>query len=295
MGVHFDLIRRLGAGHFGEVWLAHDAALDIDRAVKFIPPNKVLDSTNFYREAQTMQAVHHPNVVKVVDTGTLDDGRVYVSMEYLPKGSLDDEAKGAFVHLGRAKKVMVDVLRGLEHAHHREVLHRDIKPANILVGPAQEGILSDFGLAIPKDYDISRMGVRDYGYLRHLAPEVYRAGKYSPASDIYACGVTLYRLVNGDSYVPALSPPKMRAGTLSGCYPDRTHYRDFIPRNLRTVINRAMNIDPHKRFSSAEDMRHALEQIPVEMNWNERELADGIQWTCSWRDGNYEVTTSVIH
>ncbi len=290
MAVAFDYKERLGSGHFGEVWRAIDIGLGAERAVKLISPSQVLNPTNFFQEAQTLKAAEHPNVVRVEDTGTLEDGRIYVAMEYLPKGSLEDEAKGAYVDLTRAKRIMVDALRGLEHAHSQGILHRDIKPANILIGHKSEGKLSDFGLAIPLGINLSALGVKDYAYVLHLAPEVHQKRGYIIASDIYACGATLYRLVNGDSYLPALSAIEIRDACIQGRFPDRTRYREFIPRPLKVLINKALHLDPLKRYSSAQQMRHALEQVVVKMNWQENVLPNGVRWTCGWDSKCYEVT-----
>lgn len=95
MSVSFDFKSRLGAGYFGEVWHAVDNGLGIKVALKCIPPDKIVNQANFFQEARTLKAAEHPNIVRVYDTGKFDDGRIYVSMEYLSHGSLDDEASGA--------------------------------------------------------------------------------------------------------------------------------------------------------------------------------------------------------
>ena len=87
MAANFDFIRRLGAGHFGEVWLAEDTGLGVPRAVKLIRPDKIINKSNFFQEAQVLKLVEHTNIGKVEDTGTMNDGNIYVAMEYLPKGS----------------------------------------------------------------------------------------------------------------------------------------------------------------------------------------------------------------
>jgi eukaryotic-like serine/threonine-protein kinase len=290
MAPHFDFKERLGAGHFGEVWRAIDIGLNTVRAVKVIPRDKVINPANFFHEAQILKAVEHPNIVKVEETGEFDDGRVYVAMEFLPKGSLEDEAKGTYIELTRAKRLMIDVLRGLEHAHTQNVLHRDIKPANILIGKNNEGKLSDFGLAISKGVNLKSLGMKDYVYILHLAPEVSGASSYSVQADIYACGITLYRLINGDNYLPTSSPNEARKLALKGRFPDRNVYREFVPRPLRSLINKAIHIKPSKRFLSATEMRRALERLRIEKNWNERILASGQQWTCGWNKRCYEVS-----
>jgi serine/threonine protein kinase len=271
------------------VWLATDTGLNAERALKLIPPDKVLNPQNFFHEAQILKAVEHPNVVRVEETGTMADGRIYVAMEYLPKGSLEDEAKGAYVDLTRAKRIMIDMLRGLDHAHKQSVLHRDIKPANILIGSNNEGKLSDFGLAIPAGLNLKALGAKDYAYTLHVAPEIHRGHSHSILSDIYACGVTLYRLVNGDTYLPAVSPAKVQDLAVQGKLPDRSHYREFVPRPLRAIINRALHLDSAKRFTSAEDMRRSLERLTLQKNWRQRSFPHGIEWTCSWDNRYYEI------
>ena len=132
--------------------------------------------------------------------------------------------------------------------------------------------------------------LNDFAYVPHLAPEVYLTREYSVASDIYGAGVTLYRLVNGDSFLPSISPAELRQQSIEGKFPNRKLYRDFIPRQLRSIINKAMNVDPTSRFASAEEMRHSLEQVKIEMNWREKALTNGSQWTCGWGDRIYEVS-----
>lgn len=278
MAISFDYIKRLGAGYFGEVWHAIDVGLDCECALKLIPKEKVTNKNNYFQEAQILKLAEHPNIVKVLETGAMDDDIIYVKMEYLKNGSLEDEAKGAYVKLSRAKILMIDVLRGLEYAHSKGIIHRDIKPANILIGNSFEGKLSDFGLALPNIENLDLTSIKKYQYLLHLAPEVTSFEKYTYLSDIYACGATLYRLVNGDDFLPRLPISEVRERTQNGTFPNRGNYRLFIPRSMRLLINRALNIDPKNRFQSAEKMRHSLEKIIIEADWEERKIPNGIKW-----------------
>ncbi|HEX04868.1 MAG TPA: serine/threonine protein kinase, partial [Bacteroidetes bacterium] len=270
-------------------WLAIDLGLCSECAVKCIPPDKVINKDNFYQEAQTLKAAEHPNIVAVTETGELDDNRIYVVMENLPNGSLEDEAQGGYIPLSRAKKLMIDVLRGLSHAHAKNIVHRDIKPGNIMIGNNNEGKLSDFGLAIPDINTLDLSAVKGYQYILHLAPEVNKFSEYTELADIYACGVTLYRLVNGDNYLPAIAPKKARKLAKKGEFPDRTSYRGFIPAAMKKIINKAMSIDPNDRYQSAEEMRRALEQVQVAVDWEENILANGRQWIGISGGKNIEV------
>jgi len=271
----FQFIRRLGSGYFGQVWYVNDTGLDAKFALKLIPPDKVINQANFYQEAHVLKAAEHNNIVKVFEAGEMDDGNIYVKMEFLKNGSLEDEASGAYVALTRAKKLMVDMLRGLEHAHSKGIVHRDIKPANILIGDSKEGKLSDFGLALPDLSKVDTSTLKKYQYWMHLAPEVNKLGDYTSLSDIYSCGMTLYRLVNGDIYVPTVPAADLRKQIKAGKFPDRKSYREFIPISLKRVINKALSVSPSDRFQSAEAMRHALEQVPLFINWTEHFLPNG--------------------
>ena len=290
MAANFDWIKRLGSGHFGEVWLARDTGLNAIRAVKLIPPDKVFNPSNFFQEAQVLKLAEHANVVRIEETGKMADGRLYVVMQYHKRGSLDDEAKGAYVALTRAKRIMIDVLRGLEHAHSKGVLHCGIKPANILIGNANEGVLSDFGLAVPAGADLNAMGVKDYFFVMHLAPECHRKRRFSITTDLYAAGVTMYRLINGDSYLPSLTPQEIMKEAARGRFPSRSKFREFIPRPLRALVNKAIQVEPSKRFQTASQMRHALETLTLRMNWNEAILPNGVRWLGSRKSYCYEIT-----
>lgn len=292
MAANFQRLRRLGGGHFGEVWLARDTGLNTLRALKVIPKDRLSNPHNFFQEAQTLKIAEHPNVVRAEDTGLMEDDSVYVAMEYLKGRSLEDEAKGSYVPLSRVKRVMSDVLRGLEHAHTKLILHRDIKPANILVGAAGEGKLSDFGLALPVGVDPAKLGLKDYKYIFHLAPEVACGEEYTVSADIYACGVTMYRLVNGDSFFTIPPGSDILELTIAGKFPDRSHYREFVPRPWRMLINKALNVEPTGRHRSAEELRHAIESMKAHMNWHERLLTNGVRWTSAHDFRCVQVTRS---
>lgn len=278
MAASFDFRKRLGTGYFGEVWRAVDTGLGCEVALKCIPADKIINPANLHQEAQTLKASEHSNIVKVTETGTLDDGRIYVSMEYLPNGSVEDEASGALLGLPRAKRLMIDVLRGLGHAHRQGIVHRDIKPANIMIGNSSEGKLSDFGLAVPDIASVDASQFKQYQYRLHLAPEVRKFTDYTPISDIYACGVTLYRLVNGDTYLPSIDLAEATRRARRGDFPPRDQYRDFIPTSLRRLINKALSVKPVERYQSANEMRHALEQQKLLVAWRERKTHRGTVW-----------------
>lgn len=273
----FTKIERLGAGHYGEVWLVYDAAVDRNRCVKFIPPYKITDPSDFYSEPKALIDVKHENIVEVLDAGTNDDGSLYIVMEYLKNGSLADKTKGApIINLNSAIKLICESCRGLEYAHSREYLHRDIKPANILVGNNGEAKLSDFGLATKVSKDA--LG-SPQGYYTHLAPEVITNDITSIQTDIYALGMTAYRIINGDAFLDTpRTYDELFDWIITGKYPNRNHYRPYVPVQLKKSINKALNINPDKRYKSASDFRHDLERILIHCYWKWKQFRDCIEY-----------------
>jgi len=272
----FDKIKRLGEGFYGEVWLAFDKALGVECAVKYIRLEKITDPTNFFKEPQMLETLRHENIVEVKAAGRLTDGRLYIQMEYLPNGSLKDIFKGEAIPLTKAIQIICNILRGLEYAHGKGYIHRDIKPANVLMTEKGAAKISDFGLATRID---ARGEASPYGYIAHLAPEVFTGGRTTIESDIYAVGVTLYRLINGDSYLPDIShQDELESAVINGKYPDRSYYRLYIPRSLKTIINRAINVDPRLRYKNASSFRYSLEQVEIGTNWQEVLKPNSIEW-----------------
>lgn len=208
-------------------------------------------------------------------------------MEFLKRGSLEDEATGAYIHLTRVKKIMIDVLRGLAHAHTQGVLHRDIKPANIMIGDNREAKLSDFGLSLPVGIAPYAIGMKEYLYQMHVPPEVFEGKEYNQLGEIYSCGITMYRMVNGDQYLPQISN-ETQDKIVSGKAPDRSKYRLYIPQKLISIINKALSVDPSKRYQSADEMRRDIEGLNILINWDEKKLPeDGVEWTAACGNKTY--------
>jgi len=262
----YTKIKRLGEGNFGEVWLVYDRALGTQSAKIFVPRKRVSDPTNFYKEPQTLMELNHENIVAVKDAGKLGDGTLYIAMEYLERGSIEDVYKGAPVPLSTALKYIIDICWAVEYAHSNGYIHRDIKPANILLTTNNDAKLSDFGLAtrVPKGSVAS-----PYGYLTHLAPEVISTGQTSIKSDVYALGVTAYRIINGDGYLSHISDhDEILDLILEGTYPERNHYRPYVPIQVKKVVNRCMAVNERDRFQSTAEFRKAIESIRLLCDWS---------------------------
>jgi serine/threonine protein kinase len=201
----YQQLQYLGGGHFGEVWLEMDTDLGRPCAAKYLDRNRLLPGTAAFAEAHAMVAAEHDHVVTVY-SAELEGGQPVIRMEYLPDGSVADRYSGNPVPVAEAIRIMADACRGVEHLHVRGILHRDIKPGNLLLTPTCNVKVSDFGLACPI---ANASGAPQTAYRRHLPPEAASQGTgiITTRGDVYAAGVTAYRLLNGDQALKGIITP----------------------------------------------------------------------------------------
>ncbi|TWD73479.1 serine/threonine protein kinase [Kribbella amoyensis] len=272
----YESLRYLGGGYFGEVWLEKDNALNRNCAAKYIRRTLDLGERGPFAEAQAMVHAEHDHVVRIY-SAEMDDGVPVIRMEYLPDGSISDRYGKHPLPIGDSLKAIIDACRGLEFLHTRGWLHRDLKPANLMLGHNGEVKLSDFGLACTEDH-VHQLPI---GYATHLPPESVSSGYIdSVAGDIYAMGTTLYRLVNGDVFFESQIDDDADLVDLieRGKLPRRDQYLPHIHKSLRRVINKALNVDPCKRYDSASEFRHAIESVIPKVSWREVGLDEGVGW-----------------
>ncbi len=200
-----------------------------------------------------------------------------IIMEYLPGGSVEAKWGGQPAPTGDVIDVGIQACRGLEHLHSAGILHRDIKPGNLLLDAHGVVKVSDFGLSKPLGVAIDSSAIF---YIRHQAPELQECGSVEgEASDVYALGVTLYRLLNGESSLPDVASDVLLARARNGTYPDRGKWEPHVPKKLRKVICFAMNPDPAKRYAKARDLRLALEKARPIVAWGPQCESNG---TVAW-------------
>jgi eukaryotic-like serine/threonine-protein kinase len=275
----------LGSGFFGEVWLEEDIALNRYCAAKYLNPARLPTSVVF-AEAQVMLDGQHDNVVRVYSADT-EAGIPVIRMEYLAAGSVADQYQGEPAPVADALHILEEACRGVESLHARGVLHRDLKPGNLLIAEGNKIKVSDFGLAC----EVTNLaGAPPWGYTEHLPPEALAGSGAidSVSGDIYALGVTLYRLLNGDGMMRALATNAADIPGLitAGKYPDRTKWQPHLHDRLRRVVRKAMHCEPSRRYASASDLRHALEGVRPMTSWVPVTIAGpGMAWEAIATDG----------
>lgn len=233
----------IAQGGMGAVYKARQISLDRDVAIKVLLyefGEDVEFRESFTTEAKAMARLNHPNLLGVFDYGTVD-GMPYIVMEYVDGGSLHEAAWNKAIDPSQAVAIVKGICEGLAHAHGHNIVHRDIKPSNILLTPAAEPKVADFGLAHAMDSENAGLVMGTPGY---TAPEVFQnpdqAGKLA---DVYSVGVILHQLLTGIDPAGCLEPPSQVTG----------HPR------LDLIWRKATHITPALRYPSVAAMATDLE------------------------------------
>lgn len=268
----YELIKKLGQGQFGEVWLAKDIILDKEVAIKLLL-SAVLDET-FLNEARNGFRFSHQNLVRVHYADIVNDVFPVISIiaqDFHERGSIINQLNSCnFLPIKETIKYIKDILYGLEYLHEYKLLHNDIKPSNILISNSLNAILADYGISSTYSTDY---GAKSETFYRiHCAPETSRENHIQPQSDIYQVGCTIFRLVNGIGFI---KDDFNRLGNIhqfnqlkeKGKIPNKKSYLPYIPIQLKKIINKAIEPDPAKRFQSALEMRRALERLRFIGDW----------------------------
>jgi serine/threonine protein kinase len=251
----------LGRGGMGEVYDAVDMRLDRPVALKRLREDMADDPSMRRRvetEARLAARLTHPNVVTVYDSG-LDGRHPFIVMERLGGRTLRDELARGPMEADRACDMALQVLEALAAAHAIGLIHRDVKPGNILVGSGDTWKVADFGIAISADSDHSLTGTGQVlGSPSYLAPERLEGHAATARSDLYSLGVVLYEAVSGRRPFGEGNPFALAARIRDGGHESVREVAPGIEPVLAASIERAMSVDPARRFGSAEEMAQAL-------------------------------------
>ncbi|MFT4087116.1 MAG: protein kinase [Gordonia sp. (in: high G+C Gram-positive bacteria)] len=260
----YHVIRRLGRGGMGEVYLVENPSLRRQEALKVIataPGGSPQFAERFTREAHTTAALNHPGIVRLFRYG-VEGATPWFTMQYLP----GEDLAAARLTDPEALLVAARVADALDYAHRNGVVHRDIKPANIQVarddgGRLREVTVLDFGIA--KLTTASGMtGTGTFlGTVLYSAPEVIDGYDASPASDQYSLACTMYRLLTGVTPFSGDSPSSLMMGHLSKPPPPLSVHRPDLA-HLDGVFARALAKNPYERFPTCRDFSDALAASP---------------------------------
>jgi serine/threonine-protein kinase len=264
----YHVIRKVGEGAFGVVWLVEDVMVSDKFILKFLKPHVAADHNmieRFTHELRYARKITHENVIRIYDLITI--GKSYaISMEYFPSHSLADEIrhnKGKNFDIQRSIELVSSICRGMAPAQLAGVVHRDLKPANILINDDDLVKIVDFGLAAAArkaDSRLTKSGIL-VGTPTYMAPEQVRGKTIDSRTDIYTLGIIMYEMLVGEA--PYIGDESM-AILFQHVEGDPTPPREVnpdIPKAMEKIILKAMAVDPEKRFQTFDELRVKLEKV----------------------------------
>jgi hypothetical protein len=247
----YKLGSEVGKGAMGVVYQGCDNVLEREIAVKQLANVSSGDeayAARFRCEAKTLARLIHPNIVQVYDL-IMDRGHLWMALEYVEGGNLSSYLKQkGFLSVEEASRILIPVARGLAHAHNQGIVHRDLKPANILLTGDHVPKISDFGIAkISQSSELTQVG-SVLGSPAYMSPEQCGGGSVDFRTDIYALGITLYKLLTGKVPFEGDTSTVM-ARHIFEQPPSLSEIDDGIPSDVEKLISRMLAKSPDDRPS----------------------------------------------
>jgi serine/threonine-protein kinase len=264
---HYRIVRPLGAGGMGVVYLAHDDHLDREVALKILPPGSIADQSarrRFRNEAQALSRLNHPHIATIYDFDTAGDVDFLV-MEYVPGTTLDRMLADRPLSEADAVGYALQITDALAEAHAQNIVHRDLKPANIAITLQRKVKILDFGLAkllqgtgADRPTSRSTASTTVAGTPAYMAPEQLLGQPVDAATDLYALGVVLFESLTGRLPFIADSPYALGKAILDERPPSVRHLRPALSTDIDTVVNRCLEKDRARRFHTSRELAAAL-------------------------------------
>jgi N-acetylneuraminic acid mutarotase len=275
---HYEIVGLLGTGGMGEVYRAKDHVLNRMVALKLLPLDYTSNANSlkrFQREAQTVSALNHPNIITIFELGTVD-GQQFIATELVEGETLRSRVSRAGLSLSDALDIGIQTAEALAASHRAGIVHRDIKPENIMLRSDGYVKVVDFGLAklleepaqaghpdATLTKDTRRSSEFLMGTLRYMSPEQLRGEQVDGRSDIYSLGVLLYELVAGHAPFCDREQDELIKAILNDDLPDPGV--DGIPKRLTAVIARATRKERTERYRDASGFADDLKQLRQEL------------------------------
>lgn len=260
----YTILCPLGSGGMGQIYLARDAELPRNIALKLISPQFAHDARRvrrFEQEARAASALNHPNICIVHDIGKTESGRHYIAMEHIQGTTLREQMSREVFSVPKALNIAVQVATALASAHASGIVHRDIKPENIMLRPDGYVKILDFGLAKLTDFVPDRSRLSEIsttvhtetgmlmGTVKYMSPEQLRETKADERTDIWSLGIVLYEMLTGATPFEAPNASDIVDAILSS---QRTPLRfpEDIPTQLQDALTKALEKDRDQRYQT---------------------------------------------
>ncbi|MGI8640307.1 MAG: serine/threonine protein kinase, partial [Pyrinomonadaceae bacterium] len=264
---HYRIVRKIGAGGMGEVYLAEDTKLHRKVALKILPPEFAADldrMDRFVREARSASALNHPNIITIHEIGE-SEGTHYIATEFIDGKTLNDYAKSNPLNLKSALEIAIQIVSALDEAHSAGIVHRDIKPDNVMIRSNGLAKILDFGIAklsapteTGEEAATAIQGATTPGMIigtpNYMSPEQARGRGVDHQTDIFSFGVVLYEMLSGSSPFAGETISDIIAAVLTK---EPKPLAD-IPIELADIVDKTLQKDKQNRYQTAKDLLHDL-------------------------------------
>lgn len=257
----YQVLRQVGEGNMGTVYLAQDPFIDRPVAIKVAHEAQVQANESsaiykrlFFNEAQAAGMLKHPNITAIYDAG-VDQGRYYIVMEYIGGGASLEEYTEAnkLLPLERVTSILYQCALALDYAHKKGVIHRDIKPRNLLINKNFDVKISDFGVAVVKHLQSDSVA-EHAGSPLYMSPEQVRQEAVNNQTDLFSLGVVAYELLTGKHPFEGGNLDAINHRTLNARHLPLKEYRADIPDIYERIIDKALSKNLQFRYKSGADM-----------------------------------------
>jgi serine/threonine protein kinase len=275
---HYQITAKIGAGGMGDVYRAEDTKLERDVAFKVLPGEMASDRTRlsrFQREAKTVAALNHPNIVTIFSVEEAD-GIHFLTMELVAGKALDELIPAGGLSLDRFLELATPIADAVASAHARGIVHRDLKPANVMVTDEGDRVkvldfgLAKLGVAAGAEGSSQRMTLTRtqegliLGTPYYMSPEQARGGEVDHRSDIFSLGVMFFEMATGARPFEGTNAIELMSAVLKDPAPALRDVRPEMPRHLGRVIGRCLEKAPDDRYQTARDVFNELRAVRAE-------------------------------
>src|SRR5438093_3772161 len=273
---HYKILKRIGTGGMGEVYLATDVTAGRKAALKLLPMRFTGDAERlkrFQQEARAVVALNHPNILTVYEIGE-DHSTHYIASELIEGETLRQRLARGRMELTAAIDVAIQAATALAAAHERGIVHRDIKPENIMLRPDGYVKVLDFGIAKLAEEELPAAMPREealllvetnlgsvLGTVRYMSPEQACGAQVDATTDIWSLGVVLYEMVTGHAPFTGNTPGEVMSAILEKEPPPLTNYVAHTPAELQQIASKTLRKDRAQRYRSANELLNALKDL----------------------------------
>src|ERR671912_1263820 len=279
----YEILRPLGAGGMGEVWLATELRLGRKVALKILPSDLTQDPVRvrrFEQEARAASALNHPNVCTIHALGQTPDGEHYIVMEHVEGETLRRRLARSRLSVTEALDTAIQVAAALGIAHAAGIVHRDVKPENVMLRPDGVVKVLDFGLAklaaaSPEGADTTQMVFKTdagtvLGTAGYMSPEQARGQEVDARADIWSLGVMLYEMVAGRSPFAGPSTSDVIAAILQSEPEPVARFEPAVPAELHRIFVKTLRKDRSQRYQTVQDLLLDLQALRDEVHAHAR-------------------------